>query len=280
MHPSVPERWRDFSEDIEGRLPFPYLCTAARVTTGVGNMIEPLAFAQTLPWLNTETGRRATPDEVAAAYRAVEARKDLAPHGGGRFRNVTALRLTDADIDRLVWHKLGDVERALRGMFPAWDGWPADAQLALLSWAWAVGVHSPYPRMFAALRAGDFRAAAEECTINPQRGTIRLRNERNRMLLRNAARVVESGGVLEFVRLYWPRDLDAAAAETQPELPNVPSDPRLEAELPRLVPDDEPPESPRIHRLEELRVIVRPRVPLGRPALDGELPDSDRDDEA
>lgn len=261
MRPIIPIRWHGFSEDLEGRTTWPYLCTAEKVTVGVGNMIEPLSTAQALPWQNTATGMPATRDEVAVYYAAVKSRTDLARLGGGHFRNVSPLRLTEADVDRLVARKLAEVDRQMAGMFPAWDSWPADGQLALLSWAWAVGGASPYPRMFAALRAGDWLAAAEEAEINPKIGTIIKRNARNRILLRNASVVVHDG--LDPGVIYWPRDLLADATPTLPAL----NEDDGEGTPTKTVPEMRPP--PSIDRV----VIIHPDVPLGRPALDDPEPD-------
>lgn len=221
MRPSVRAAYHRFSEPLEGRVPFMYLDVKGLVTVAVGNLIDPMSMALHLPF-DRPDGTRATQAEIVTDWLRVKGRQDLAKHGGMFFRNVAQLRLSEANLDRIVERKLDSVDAQLAHLFPAWSSWPADAQLALLSWAWAVGAAAKYPRMLAALRAGDFLAAAGECTINPQRGTIVKRNQHNRRLLKNAAAVVQGG--LDPDLLYWPRDLIEDNAETVPALPDDPDD--------------------------------------------------------
>lgn len=221
MRPAVKAAFHEFSEPLEGRVPFLYLDNAeptGLVTIGVGNLVDPLSAALFLPLVHPEDGRPATQAEKTAAWLKVKGRQDLKRHGGMIFRHVTDLRLPQEAIDRLVDGKLASFEAELVKMYPAWHEWPADAQMFRLSHAWAVGVHAKYPKMHAALLAGDFDTAADECTINPQRGTINERNRRNRILLRNAARVERLHLSPEV--LQWPNDLFALEQDDTPTDPS------------------------------------------------------------
>lgn len=195
------------------------------MTVGVGNMFdrvgatEPPLAALALPFVHPD-GRRATSVEIAAAWRAVKARQDWKQRGGWAFRDLTSIRLPNEAIDRLVERKLLEVDGQLARLFPAWSTWSADAQLALISWAWAAGAGAKYPKMIAFLRAGEFALAATECDLNPKRGTIIERNRRQRILLQNAQRVVQDG--LDPDRLYFPEVL-TKEPPTEPELENPPS---------------------------------------------------------
>lgn len=207
--------WHEFSTDLEGRVPYLYLDSAdpeGFVTVGVGNYVEPMTEAMKLPFRHAD-GRLASPAEIAVVWQRVKNMQVLR-HRSLSQRSDRSLTLTDEDIDRLVDTRIRGNEVILRGFFPAWDEWPADAQLAIMSWCWAVGPHSRYPRMFARLREGDFEGAAAECTINPQRGSIVTRNERNRVCLVNAARVVQHG--LDPEMLFWPRPLAAEYGPPDP----------------------------------------------------------------
>jgi hypothetical protein len=224
----VTDRFHDFSEPLEGRVPFMYLDSAeprAFVTVGVGNLC-PLSFALTLPFVHPD-GHRASLAEISQAWIRVDARQDLKKHGGMVFGGLKGneLRLPAEAVDKMVERKLDETDRTLAGMFDAWAEWPACAQLALMSWAWAVGPHARYPRMFEALHARDFAMASTECDINPKRGTIVDRNARNRILLLNAARVVEFN--LDADTLDWTHLLSVTDVETQPELPNAASEPTI-----------------------------------------------------
>jgi hypothetical protein len=223
-----------FSAPLEGRTDFMYLDSAeprAFVTIGVGNLC-PLSFAVTLPFIHPD-GHAASRSEIAAAWAVVDNRQDLAKYGGMVFAGLSGnqLRLPKVAVDAMVARKLDETDRTLAGMFSDWATWPACGQLALISWAWAVGPHASYPLMLAALRERDFLTAAEECTINPQRGTIITRNARNRILLRNAGRVDDFH--LDPDLLDWERPLDVSEADTQPELPNPASAPTVYV-LPQL----------------------------------------------
>ncbi len=229
MRPAVIEGFHGFSVDLEGRVPFMYLCSEGFVTTGVGNLIEPRSVAEALPFVHAVTGRHATRAEIAAAWNTVKLHQGMRKGGGAAFESLTDLRLRPEAIDALVSRTLGGLDKQLGTLFPCWDEWPADAQLFAVSWAWAVGAGARYPRMIAHLRAGDFLQAADEATINPQRGTIITRNARNRVLLRNAAVVAREG--LDPTRLYWPADLMSEAV-TAVDLPNPPSRPTTLASEP------------------------------------------------
>ena len=231
MKASAQAIWHKFSEPLEGRCYHMYLDQAKPeplVTTGVGNMLPTVGAAIALPW-RRPSGDFATRNEVAAAYQLVNSRKDLSPLGGNHpaWHALTALRLLPEDVDALVRRHLASDEMHLRKLLPDYDELPADAQLMLHSWAWAVGPAAAYPRMLEALRAGDFIAAAAECTINPQKGTIVERNRRNVLLLWNAATVVQDK--LDPDVVYWPRDLveeaRRAAVKEAPTLPSLPDGP-------------------------------------------------------
>ncbi len=219
MKQSVVDIWHTFSEPLEGRVPFMYLDSAeprGLVTVAVG-LLCPVSYAVTLPFVHPD-GRPATRDEIAAEWARVDARQDLKRHGGMVFRNITTLRLTDAAVDALVMQKLMANDAELTRRWPAFQDFPADAQLALHSWAWGVGGAARYPKLDGALAEQDFDAAADEITMNPQRGTIVERNRRNRLLLRNAARVRDMH--LDPEALYYPAELGREIpppAETLPE---------------------------------------------------------------
>ncbi len=101
--------------------------------------------------------------------------------------------------------------------FSAFDNWPADAQMALLSMAWAMGPAGPgnFPRFSAACENLDFNGAARECemdaTGNP--GLV-PRNLANKTLLSNAAVVRDQG--LDASVLYYPTKLDGVRRHIKP----------------------------------------------------------------
>lgn len=214
MKASVRAAFWTFSEPLEGYVPTFYRDVLDLVTIGVGNLVDPIHIALTLPMRRAD-GSPATRAEIEAEWHRIKSAPDLGKLGWRAAARIATLHLTREDVERLVLAKLDENEVHLHRRFPGWDDMPADAQLALCSWAWAVGPHSAYPRMVAACNREDYDAAALECTITPPHGTIPKRNARNRHLFANAANVVRYDLDREF--LYWPSlalvppDVDPAA---------------------------------------------------------------------
>jgi hypothetical protein len=171
-----------------------YLDAKGLVTTGVGNLLEPSRLALGLPWQHLRDGTPATPLQIADAWMVVKARQDLAGHGGGAFRVLTGLWLTDAAIDRLVMGKLTEDDRALAIRFAEYETWPADAQLGLLSLAWACGPMFDFPKLAAAVRTLDWVTAAAECHISTRgNAPVGRRNMATQRCFLNAAAVACGG---------------------------------------------------------------------------------------
>lgn len=187
MKACVADAFVPFSKPLEGVVPFLYCDQLGLVTCGMGNLVDPLDVHQLLGLFTRADGTEATPDDISADWRRVKARQDLKLHCGMAYASVALLRMSEDGIERIVHTKLSEDEEYLKGRFPAWDTWPADAQLATLSMAWACGPGFHYPKMAAALGAGDFTGAAQECLINPNIGTIVERNRRNKALYLAAA---------------------------------------------------------------------------------------------
>lgn len=207
MRASVAERYTDFTIKFEGKLPFMYLDVKNLVTTGIGNLIDPIGAALSLPWKNKD-GTRATEAQIRQAWNTVKARTDLSQKGGVIFGGLTTIRLDNEGIKEVVNRKLLQNEEILRKRFKGYDAWPADAQLGLLSMAWAMGPHFKFPKFEAAVNQllPDFKLAAQHARIgtkgNP--GVI-PRNEANLTLFTNAAKIVKQG--LDFDKLHWPEIL-------------------------------------------------------------------------
>jgi GH24 family phage-related lysozyme (muramidase) len=172
---------------FEGVCSFMYLDVKGLVTTGIGNLIDTPDEALSLPWKNPD-GTPATRMQIAAEWSYVKSRQDMKLHGGMAYAKVTRLRLHAAGIDLAVSRTLDRMDRQLAARFPEYESWPADAQLATLSLAWACGAAFRFPKLEACLRAGDFEGASKECAINSvgNPGVI-PRNKKNRELYLSAA---------------------------------------------------------------------------------------------
>lgn len=218
MRKAVREAFWDFSVPHEGYVPWMYADIKGLVTTGVGNLIDPVAFALPLPWVDRATGRRATNAQITAEWMRVKNDKSLPRLGHRAAERVTNLRLSEADIRRLVANKLDQMWSHYTARFPDAASFPADAQLAIASMCWALGPGFRWPMFHTAQRGRNFALMAAECKMT-ERGNpgVTKRNQQNRMLLLNASVVDKNGWDPE--TLYFPRDLLAEPA-TQRDLPN------------------------------------------------------------
>lgn len=251
MRAAVGPAFLRVSSDWEGVVPYFYLDVLGLVTIAIGNLVDPIETALGLAFVRPD-GTPATRTEIAAEWSRVKAlfcglrgaeskdkrcpwraegRSCLAHQGHLAARAATRLRLTDDGVRMVFGRRLDANEATLRARYAAWEEWPGDAQLGTHSMAWAVGpaFHTRFPRLHAALVAGDFLAASNECRMQ-EAGNPGLvpRNKANRVLYRNAAAVVERR--LDPEVLYWPRDLATepvtpAERPTEPEIVDPPSEP-------------------------------------------------------
>ena len=202
MRPAAQQEFVAFVSQYEGVTDWMYLDVKGLVTSGIGNLLEPIALAQALPWTCSYT-RAATPTEVTNGWMTVKSRQDLKLLGGGHYKSVCDLRLSKAAVADLVRKRMQDNEDQLSVWFPAYQDFCADAQMAIMSIAWAVGDNfaRTFPRFRAAANAGDWLTAAAESHIsdgNP------ARNEANRYLLTMAATSQDPE------LLHWPRLPDSS----------------------------------------------------------------------
>jgi hypothetical protein len=134
-------------------------------------------------------GRRATAAEIGQEWARVKAEPGLGKNGAGAARDVSPLRLLPDGVRQVTMERLDAMLPILGHRFPRASGWPAPAQLGLLSMAWALGAgFKQFPKLELALQAEDFEAAKAECTIkeadNP--GVV-PRNKAQRALFAEAA---------------------------------------------------------------------------------------------
>jgi LAS superfamily LD-carboxypeptidase LdcB/GH24 family phage-related lysozyme (muramidase) len=186
------EAFADFITPFEGRVAWMYLDTKALVTVGVGNLIDPERYALELPFVHKSTGEPATREQISAEWRRVKSDTSLATRGYRQAEKVTELRLTEQAMDELLQSKLASNESTLRGTFPDWDDWPADAQLGVHGMAWAMGpaFTKKFPKFTAAAQRQDWTTAAAECRIA---GARERRNAEHAALFHSAAAVLAQG---------------------------------------------------------------------------------------
>lgn len=164
--PALPEviaGFPAFTSKFEGVVRGPYLDVKGFVTTGIGNLIDPVGLSLPLPWLH-EDGTPATQDEIRADWERVK----LMPAAMVASRYAGPLHLDDAGIAAVVNKTLLANAAQLARTFPDFSTYPAPAQTALLSMAWALGAGFPakWPNFSAAVRARDWQTAAANSSIN------------------------------------------------------------------------------------------------------------------
>lgn len=192
MQAMVRDNWRKFNESLEGLVAWMYLDIKGLVTTGMGNLIDPIAAASSLPWRHAD-GTLASAADIATEWNNIKDNVALAHQGAEAARAVATLHLDDPDIDALILGKLDRDETILKSYaaFSDFDNWPADAQLGLLSMAWAMGpgFGPGFPHFSQACVGADFATAAVDCQMNTtgNPGLVR-RNAANRQAFLFAAK--------------------------------------------------------------------------------------------
>jgi hypothetical protein len=221
MHAAVAANWRTFNEPFEGVVPFMYQDVKGLITIGMGNLIDPIGLAVGLPFRRRKKpgvanpGTPATRAEIEAEWRLIKSKPELARKGHRACDPLCSLELDATAIDRLITAKLNNNETFLKHQkwFRDFDSWPADAQMGLLSMAWAMGpgFGATWPHFRAACERMDFAgtkdSAAENCKMkeagNP--GVV-PRNRADKRLFENAAAVLAGEADSFYTRpvLYYP----------------------------------------------------------------------------
>lgn len=218
MHASVRSYFIEFNEKFEDRIEHMYLDIKGLVTIGVGNLFDiektgdtkglkkVLEELVTLPFVYKEghlnAGKPASKTDIEAEWKKVKNKQEWAKLGDGlrEFAKLTDLRLKEEAVNAIALKKADAMEKELKlhPAFQDFDQWSADAQLGLLSMAWALGaskIRNGWPNFKAACGKQDFDAMVKHCEINTagNPGVI-PRNVANRHLFKNAAGVLTNDG--------------------------------------------------------------------------------------
>jgi len=225
MHPSGRAAWHSFSEPLEGRVYALYCDVFGLVTTGVGNLVDPVHAAIGLPWKRPD-GTLASETEIRTQWQRVKDDSQRLRKMHHRYAaELTTIRLTDEDVDDIVARKLDSNERTLERYFPAFASFPADAQLGILSMAWAVGpaFAEKFPLFTHSANAGKWWDCATQGKIREHGadGTYNAgivpRNKANRLCFENASGVVAHR--TDPSVLHWPNKHPGQFAPVAPPAP-------------------------------------------------------------
>lgn len=193
MKTSVINIFAEFSTSFEGYVPHMYLDIKGLVTIGIGNLIDPMSSALGLPFVRKDNGQPATTNDIILEWRKMKLNKQLAQQGYRAAAKIATLELTKDGIANLVRNKMFDFETYIeRHTLPEFDTFPADAQLAIMSMAWAMGpaFFPKFPAFTKACKQKEWSTAAEHCYINSKNNPGLIpRNKANRKLFLAAAYV-------------------------------------------------------------------------------------------
>ena len=167
---------------FEGCVPYMYLCTGGEVTIGMGHAIPTSADASQLTW--EAGGVTAAPAQAAADYESVAAaQKGML---ASAYAGLTQCRMSDPDIEALVEADVQAFEAQLAAALPNWNSYPEPAQEALFDMAFNLGLGGlkKFPKMLAAIDAGDWATAAAQ---SHRQGIGESRNQAIAALFQSAA---------------------------------------------------------------------------------------------
>lgn len=213
MQPAVTNAFMAFTAGFEGgsSTNCMYLDSEGLVTTAFGILLPSAAAAAALPWL-TSDGTTASTAAVTDEYNHVLSRQDLASASFPARKAITTLHLSTQAMQQAVAAKMTSNETVLKTFFTTWDSMCADAQMLIMSMAWACGPAfptggpHPFPNFSNYIKNGNYRAAAYECHIEDNKNPgVAPRNKANFVLCNNAAAVQEQK--LNAATLYYPNDL-------------------------------------------------------------------------
>jgi hypothetical protein len=238
MRQIIKDTFFDFTAQREGFTPFLYADTLNLVTTGVGNLVDAgpnnnnaagnmpsverarlnnvvsaaaMDPAMRLPWRlkgpgwtskNPVAGPLVSPSEIADAWTRVKRQNEVSPDfsqkGGFAYAGLTNLTLDMQSLKDLFSRTLISFDARLAKDFAGYETYPADAQLAMLSMAWAMGpgYASRFPAFRVAVQKRDFDAAAGVSYFKGGGGTPENRTGRNKdnaLMFHNAAMVERTG---------------------------------------------------------------------------------------
>lgn len=152
LHPSVVADWIRFTDPLEGTVQTMYLDMLGLVTIGIGNLIDPKATALQLPFLFRGSNLPASRHDISDEWDRVKS-SGTAKSGWRAAERVCQLYLTMEGVRELVYRKLEQNHTHLEGRFPEIGQWPALAQMAVHSLAWACGPAFRFPMLEACLRS-------------------------------------------------------------------------------------------------------------------------------
>jgi len=197
MWDAVSQTFVSFSEPLAGKVLWMHQDERGLVSIGIGNLVDPVELAVALPergapyYDKYDPAPPVTEAQIGAYWE--RGKHDPVLMGNWRASEaVTRLRINEDSLTVLVGRQIAEYEDHMSGQvaeFANFPNWPADAQLGLLSMAWAMGPAfasgGRWPKFRAACANEDWFGAAANCHM--VNDWLVKRNAVNRGLFRNAA---------------------------------------------------------------------------------------------
>lgn len=139
-----------------------YLDTRGNVTVGIGFLLSSPAVACRLPF--AVSSRAASDDEITADFSRVAAME--AGRLASFYRLDTSPLLSQLDMMAELRRRLQVEDTRLAGLYGSWPTLPDLSKMALLDMGYNLGVaglRDKFPRLNAAVLAGNWAGAAAEC---------------------------------------------------------------------------------------------------------------------
>ena len=153
---------REKLNEYEGKVNHMYLDSKGYVTVGVGHLLESVAAAQALKFVQQE-GSAASAAQIATDFESVKAQ---APNRvASYYKKYTQLTLAQADIESLTDEHIESFYTELKQLYPEFDSYPVVAQLALFDMIFNLGMTTlkrGFPSFNRAVLARDWQKAAAE----------------------------------------------------------------------------------------------------------------------
>ena len=186
MRPAVAAIFPKFSETYEGNVPWPYADCEGKITVGIGCLCDTPAEFHALSWRDGD-GELADEALVQHSYEEVRAAAVYMPGSvASRYEAVTTIRLNPGNIVDLCLGRARFADDFLAQRLLGYSTAPANAQLGVLSMAYAVGsagVVREFPKFCEAFSRGDWATCALECHMDDRKNAgLRPRNRANRTL--------------------------------------------------------------------------------------------------
>jgi GH24 family phage-related lysozyme (muramidase) len=203
-------QYHAFSAPLEGdRVPTMYCDCLGLITVGTGNLINRFDAARALPWKLADGSRADMSDVGDDWHKLANGRAYYAARKWTVYTKTMRCHLEPGAVDALCQRQLAANEAIFRKRWSDYDKFPADAQLAMHSMAWAVGAGfaTKFVHLADRIDAQDWEGCVASCKIREEGNPgVVPRNAKNRFCLHNAAIVKTEGGDPD--KLWWPAIAD------------------------------------------------------------------------